>query len=80
MFAFHQLDTRIYKEAQNAKISSKPGFSNKEIMPSASLHSTECEQYGADSLHGAVTSCINISNRKYLRYRGDSSGKKGRLL
>lgn len=76
MFAFYQLDTHIYKKALNSKILSKPGFSNKEIMPSASLHSTDCKQYGADSFHGAITSSIKISNRKYLRYREDSSGKK----
>lgn len=63
MFAFYQLDTHIYKEELSSKILSKPGFSNKEVMFSASLHSTEYKQHGADSFHGAVTSSIEISKR-----------------
>lgn len=67
VFALNQLDIHTYEEELNSKILSKTGFSDEEIMPSASLHSTECKQHGADSFHGAVTSIINISNRKYLR-------------
>lgn len=40
VFAFHQLDTHIYEEKLSSSILPKPGCSNKEIMPSASFHST----------------------------------------
>jgi len=79
VFASHQIGTPIYEQALNSKILSKLGFSNNEILPSAPPRS-EGEQYGAESFHGAVTSSIKNSNRKYLRYRGDSSGKRERLL
>lgn len=45
------------------------------------IHQT-WKQHGADSFHGAATSSLKISYRKFLRYRGHSSGKgkKKRLL